>query len=661
VPGKIVGNPKKAARPEGSVPAWRNWLYAGWLPLLTLCFIVIGAVARFGLSNPDGAELLWWVGLGITGIPTVAKTAREMSTGRFAVDLVAALAIILAFILWQPLAGLVIVLMQSGGESLERYAGRKASDAVRQLEAAAPRIAHRMLNGSTEDVTVDEVEVGDLLLIRPGDLVPCDGIVIAGRSHVDAAKLTGEPIPISAVTGVRLMSGSINLDGPLELEVLAPAGESQYARIVELVRSAQASKAPLQRLADRYGLWFTPLTLAVCAIAYALTHDPVRVLAILVVATPCPLLLAAPVAFISGINAAARRHVIMRNGSALEHLASATAAVFDKTGTVTLGRPIVRRVIAAGPLREVDILRLAGAVEHGSSHLLARTLVEAAEESVTQLPSATEVREEAGRGVSGIVENHAVSVGAASYAADHTPSFDAEMEALKDQGHGLRAYVTVDNRLAGIVEYNDAVRTDIAYLLDDLRSMGVSRTLLLSGDQSANVHAVAQHLGIREAAGDLLPQEKVRVVRDLVDAGEHVLMIGDGTNDAPALSAATVGIALAAQSGGITAEAADVVILADDLLRISEAIRISRRTMRIAKQSIWVGLGLSATAAGFAAAGMIAPTIGALLQEVIDLAVIVNALRATILPDIEQRETFNSLAPGHTALLSPAATSAPRN
>jgi len=625
------------AAPDGSPAAWRRWLSAGWLPLLTTALIVIGGVIRLGVPNTGPPELVWWMGLAITGTPVLFHTAREMSSGRFAVDLVAALAIILALLLWQPLAGLVIVLMQSGGESLERYAGRKASDAVRELEAAAPRIAHRSVDGKAEDIPVDDVAIGDLLLILPGDLVPCDGCVTSGRSHVDASKITGEPIPVSAVQGVRLMSGSINLEGPLELRALAPAGESQYARIVELVRSAQASKAPLQRLADRYGLWFTPLTLAVCAVAYMLTHDPVRVLAILVVATPCPLLLAAPVAFISGINAAARRHVIMRNGSALEHLASASAAVFDKTGTVTLGRPVVRRVIPAGRFSESDVLRLAGAVERGSSHLLARTLVAAAEETLGQLPTATDVREDAGRGVSGSVEGNAVAVGAASYAADHAPTLKRELEALRDGGEGLRAYVTVDGRLAGIVEYDDAIRADIAELLVDLRTLGLSRILLLSGDQSANVDAVARRLGIHAAAGDLLPEQKVTVVRDLVEAGEHVLMIGDGTNDAPALSAATVGIALASQSGGITAEAADVVILADDLLRISEAIRISRRTMRIARQSIWAGLGLSAVAAAFAAVGFIAPTPGALLQEAIDLAVILNALRATALPPAPRR------------------------
>jgi P-type E1-E2 ATPase len=262
------------------------------------------------------------------------------------------------------------------------------------------------------------------------------------------------------------------------------------------------------------------------------------------------------------------------------------------------------------------------------------------------MEAAIDVREDAGRGVHGIVAGHSVSVGALSHASEHAPMLDLELDSLAEKGEGLRAYVTVDSRLAGIVEYNDAVRHDVALLLREMQQMGVSRTLLLSGDQSTNVTAVAQQLGINEVAGDLLPDQKVRVVQDLVDANEKVLMIGDGTNDAPALSTATVGIALAGRSGGgITAEAADVVILADDMLRISEAIQISRRTMRIARQSIWVGLGLSAAAAAFAAAGFIAPTAGALLQEAIDLAVILNALRATVLPrDVRLKSATSQLA-----------------
>lgn len=575
------------------------------------------------------AEVAWWLGLLIVGSPLVIQTLREVASGRFAVDLVATLAILFALVLWQPLAGLVIVLMQSGGEALERYAERKATDAVRALEDAAPRIAHRISGSSVEDVEAGEIRVGDLLLIRPGELVPCDCIVITGRSHLDVAKLTGEPLPITAERGSRLMSGSLNQEGPLEVEALALASESQYARIVELVRSAQASKAPLQRLADHYGVWFTPLTLVVCAIAYTLSGDPVRILAILVVATPCPLLLAAPVAIIGGINSAAKRQIIIRNGTALENLGQVTTAVFDKTGTVTVGRPRVRRVIRTGTPTDSEILRLAGGLERGSSHLLARTLVEAAERDYSALPEASEVHEDSGRGVTGIVEGHAITVGAASYAIDRYPAVSEELKTIADPGEGLRAYVVIDGQLSGIVEYADQVRPGIPDLLRVLRTLGVTRTLLLSGDQYSNVRAVAEEIGIREAAGDLLPEQKVNVIRDFVKAGTHVAMIGDGTNDAPALSTATVGIALASQGGGITAEAADVVILVDDLSRVAEAIRISQRTMRIARQSIWFGLGLSAAAAGVAALGGIAPVQGALLQEVIDVAVILNALRAS--------------------------------
>ncbi len=608
---------------------WRRWLAAGWHPLLTLAFVATGALVLVSDASPGLAAVVWWLGLAIVGTPLVIQTFREIASGRFAVDLVATLAIILALALWQPLAGLVIVLMQSGGEALERYAERRATDAVRALEDAAPRIAHRISGSAVEDIEAAEIGIGDALLIRPGELIPCDCIVTSGRSHVDVAKLTGEPLPVAAERGSRLMSGSLNQEGPIEVEALAPASESQYARIVELVRSAQASKAPLQRLADRYGVWFTPLTLIVCTAAYAISGDPVRILAILVVATPCPLLLAAPVAIIGGINSAARHQIIIRNGTALENLAQVTTAVFDKTGTLTVGRPQVRRVIRAGALTDSEILLLAGGLERGSSHLLARSLVEAAERDYGAVPDATEVQEDSGRGITGIVEGHSVTVGAASCVIDRYPQVALELKQLDDAGEGLRGYVVVDGKLAGIVEYADEVRPGIPELLAALRKLGVRRTLLLSGDQYANVHAVAEQLGIREAAGDLLPDQKVSVVTDLVAAGEHVAMIGDGTNDAPALSAATVGLALASQGGGITAEAADVVILVDDPSRVAEAIRISQRAMRVARQSIWFGLGLSTAAAAIAAAGGIAPVQGALLQEIIDVAVILNALRAS--------------------------------
>ena len=573
---------------------------------------------------------VWSAGLILTGFPVVWRTLRGITKGRFAADLVAMLAILAAILLREPLPGLIVVLMQTGGEALERYAEGRASQAVRELEAAAPRLAHRVIAGGVEDVDAEAVMIGDELLVRPHELLPCDGIVVKGRSHVDTARITGEPVPVSAASGTRLMSGSLNLEGPLTVRATARASESQYARIVELVRTAQESKSPLQRLADRYAVWFTPFTLLVCAAAYVATHDPVRVLAVLVVATPCPLILATPVAVVGGINRAARQGIIFRHGSALEQLAGISIAVFDKTGTLTIGRPQVAGVHAVPPLDADELLRLAAAVEHGSSHLLARTLIDEAMARGIPLAEAHEITEAPGQGVSGLVDGRWVAVGGYSFIVRRYPEAEEGLRAVLGHSHdGLRAYVAVDGHGAGVIEYADRLRPQLPDFLATLRRLGVRRTLLLSGDDQANATAVGRAIGVDEAHGGLLPEQKVAFIQRLVKEGEHVLMVGDGTNDAPALSSATVGVALASGGGGITAEAADAVLLADDPTRVAQAIAISRRTLRLARQSIWAGLGLSGVAMGFAAAGMIPPTVGALLQEAIDVAVILNALRAS--------------------------------
>ena len=581
-------------------------------------------------AGPSSSQAVWTTGLVLTGVPVVWRTVRGMASGRFAADLVAMLAIVAAVILRQPLPGLIVVLMQTGGESLERYAEGRASEAVRELEAAAPRQAHRLGGAGEEDIDADAVAVGNRLLVRPGEMVPCDGVVVAGRSHVDVSRLTGEPMPVTAVPGTALRSGSLNLEGPLELRTTALARESQYARIVELVRTAQASKSPLQRLADRYAVWFTPATLLVCAAAWLLSGDPDRVLAVLVVATPCPLILATPVAIIGGINRAARHGIIFRHGTALEQLGGVHVAVFDKTGTLTIGRPRVSRVLADPGLDDAELLRLAAGVEQGSGHLLARTVVEEAQARGIVPAGGSDVVESAGQGVTGLADGRRVTVGGWSYVLDRSPEAEPGLRALLagERTTGLRAYVSVDGRGAGVIEYADRLRPDLAGFLGRLAALGVRRTVLLSGDEQANVDAVAAAMGIAEAHGDLLPEAKVAYVHRLVKSGEKVLMVGDGTNDAPALSSATVGIALAAGGGGITAEAADAVILADDPTRVAEAIAISRRTLRLARQSIWAGLGLSGAAMVAASLGYIPPTAGALLQEGIDVAVILNALRA---------------------------------
>lgn len=599
-------------------------------PLFAVAGILLGAIEQLVFNLPQFAHVLWTIALVGAGFPVVWRTLVAARRGNYATDVVASLSIITAAIIGQPLAGLVIVLMQTGGEALERFAERRASAAVRELEKAAPRTAH-LISGTRGliDVPVGELRIGDVFLVRPGEMVPCDGIVLSGISEIDASQLTGEAIPVPAHEGTPVMSGSLNAHGVLSIRASARAAESQYSRIVELVREAQASKSPLQRLADRYAVWFTPATLAVCAVTYALTNSWTSVLAVLVVATPCPLILATPVAIIGGINRAARQKIIIRHGAALETLSEATLAVFDKTGTLTIGKPAVSGVIALPGFSERDVLSNAGAVEHGSSHLLARVVSEEAEKRYGSLLQSKQHREWPGEGLTGVIGDVEVVVGSRAFVAKHATASLDMFDTAADGEAGLRAYVLIGGAPAGIIEYADSLRPELKPFLDSIGKLGLSRTVLLSGDRTANARAVGLTAGIREVHGELMPVDKAAMISRFRARGEVVLMVGDGTNDAPALSAADVGVALAGHGGGVTSEAADIVILVDDLARVGEALSISRRTMRLAKQSIVTGLFLSGVAMIFAAYGFIQPTQGALLQEAIDVAVIMNALRAS--------------------------------
>jgi heavy metal translocating P-type ATPase len=608
-----------------------NWSTAA-APVAAVLFAIAGSALLSVSRETDWAGRVWFVGLVMTGTPVLVRTVRNVARGHLATDVVATLAIIGALALGHPLAGLIVVLMQTGGEALERIAEGRASRAVRELEADAPHIAHLAVAGVVvRDVAAEEVRPGNEILIRPGEMVPCDGVVTSGESQLDESRLTGEPLPVHARPGTPLMSGTLNLNGALTVRVTTLARESQYARIVELVRSATASKAPLQRLADRYAVWFTPVTLLVCAIAWLASGDPARALAVLVVATPCPLILATPIAIIGGINRAARRQIIMRTGGALERLSRVRTAVFDKTGTLTVGRPEVARISPVAPYTESTLLHLVGSVEQHSGHALARSVVAAASEG-ERLTTPTRAREDPGRGITGSVDGYVVSVGSRGYIAERA----SDLTNGSSNGTGeratiaiLRAYTAIDGRFAGTIEFADRLRPGAREMVDGLRRMGIRRLMLLSGDHVDVVEATASSLGIDGAHGDLLPAGKVSRIAELTAEAGPVLMLGDGTNDAPALSRADVGVALAGHGGGVTAEAADVVILNDDLSRVTDAVAISRRTMRIARQSIWVGLSLSMTAMVAAAAGHIPPVAGALLQEVIDVAVILNALRAS--------------------------------
>lgn len=615
------------------------------IPALTLAALVLGGVMHAVPALDPWAPIFLTTALVLLGGPVVLGTLRGMLKGQFAADVVAMLAIVTAVVLREPFAGLVIVLMQTGGELLDAYAEGRASDAVRELEAAAPRIAHRVAGAAIadgiEDITADQVAIGDRLLVRPGEMVPCDGEVIEGTSSLDTSRVTGEPLPERVGPGARVRSGVVNTASPIVIRATARASESLYARIVELVRTAQGEKSPIQRMADRWAVWFTPVTLAACAVAWFVSGDATRVLAVLVVATPCPLLLATPVAVIGGINRAARRQVIVRNGAALELLAQVDTVVFDKTGTLTHGRPGVSEVMPVDGADPNEVLRAAAAVEMGSGHLLARSVVAEALDRGLEVRHAERIEDHSGRGVTGFVDGRRVTVGNRALVASLHPAATAAIERVDASRDGLRAYVAVDapsgaaattGPALGVITFADRMRDDLPPFIARLGTLGLRRTVLLSGDHAENVRPVAEALGITEARGDLLPDGKVEAVKALEASGHRVLMVGDGTNDAPALSAATVGVALAAHGGGISAEAAGVVILADDVTRVEDAVRIGQRAVHIARQSIAWGLALSATAMVVAAFGFIPPTAGALIQEGIDVAVILNALRAARAP-----------------------------
>ncbi len=615
-----------------------RWTSIPRLPRAALAFLLAGALAPLLVDADPWRARIWFVGLVLTGIPVGWRTLAGLLRGEFAADVVAMLAIAGSILLGQPLAGLVVVLMQTGGEALDAYAVARASSAVEALEADAPRTTHRIVKGQVQDIEVIAIRPGDELLVRPGELVPCDGMVVGGSSHVDTSRLTGEPIPVRAASGTSLLSGSVNQEGALTLRAVRTSQESQYARIVDLVRSAQASKSPLQRTADKWAVWFTPLTIGACVVAWFVSHDWTRVLAVLVVATPCPLILAAPVAIIGGINRAARRAIIVRNGGALEALATVNSAVFDKTGTLTVGKPRVHQVVTDDGLPPDVMLAMAAAVEQGSGHLLARVIVAEAESRGATMVLATDWVETAGRGVTGMVNGRYVAVGSPDFVRERVPSIADRLTAFEASATGLRAYVATDSSHGGTddgqspavarIEFADELREELAPMFAELAALGITDAYLFSGDKEENVAKIANAVGITQYEGDLTAEEKVKRVAALKARGRRVVMVGDGTNDAPSLTTATVGIALAGHGGGVVAEAADVVLLIDDPRRVPEAVRIGRRSLMIAKQSIGVGLGLSLVGMGFAAAGMLTPVAGALIQEAIDVAVILNALRA---------------------------------
>ncbi len=617
----------RADRPRIGVIAEPRFLVG-----LILIALLLGGLLRL-LGSGGAGDLVWAAATALALVPLSWSVAHSLADGDVGVDAIALVAMAGALVLGEYLAGAVVALMLSGGNALEAAASQRARRELTALLQRAPRVAHRRREGKIEEVAVEEVGVGDRVLVRAGEVLPVDGAVQSEAAVVDESTLTGEALPVTRPRGTAVSSGTLNAGEAFDLRATRTASESAYAGIVRLVREAEHQRAPFVRMADRYAAVLLPVTLLVAGAAWALSGDPVRALSVLVVATPCPLILAAPVALISGVSRAARVGVIAKGGATIEGLGRARTVLFDKTGTLTRGRPEIEEVRSAGDLAPEVLLRLGASVDQLSAHVLGEALVHGAEAREIELVFPENVVEDPGQGIEGRVDGHRVAVGSGDWLRRRGYSgLDGVGDLTGDwlEPGWARVMIGVDGALGGVVLMGDRLREDAGELTAALRSAGVEHIALLTGDQAAVGEAVGRSVGVDRVYAECSPEEKIDVVREARSAPHAgaVVMVGDGINDAPALAVADIGIAMGGVGATVSSETADAVIAVDRVGRVADGIAIGRRSLAIARQSVLAGLGLSFAAMGFAAFGHIPPVAGALLQEGIDVAVILNALRA---------------------------------
>jgi len=592
--------------------------------------LAIGS-AVWAAGFADAAKWIWGVGTVPVATGLLLSMVRDLRAGRMGVDAIAFLSMAAAMLLGETLAGVVVAIMYAGGNVLEDFAVGRAERELKSLVDRAPRVAHRLTNGSVEDVSINSVEVGNAILVRAGEIIPVDGLVTSAVAILDEAALTGEPIPVNRRRGEGARSGALNAGDTFEMRASATADASTYAGIVRLVTTAQTAKSPFIRLADRYALLLLPVTLIIAGAAWVLSGDPIRGLAVLVAATPCPLILAAPVAFISGVSQAAKNGILIKGGGPLEALARAQTVMFDKTGTLTTGGARLIAVEVAPGEQPEEVLRLAGSLEQASHHVVASAIVEAALARGLTLELPEKVRETMGSGLEGRVGGKIVCAGSFPlvYGAHRPEDWAVRVLRRASWRSALSVFVSVDGRTIGAVLLGDELRRETPRAVQLLRHAGVSRIIMVTGDRADAAETIGAALDLDAVLAERVPSEKVDAVA-MEQRLHPTLMVGDGINDAPALAAADVGIAMGARGASASSEAADVVILVDRLDRVGDAVIIAKRARAIAVQSIVVGITLSGVAMAFAAFGWLAPVAGALAQEGIDVAVILNALRALV-------------------------------
>ncbi len=594
----------------------------GWLSFVSVGLLFCLALYLSGNTKLSEIAIISICLIGT--IPEAVDIVHDILHRQFGVDIIALVAVLASLALHEYAAAGVILLMFTGGRALEEYAKSRAQKELSDLLKRKPKLAHIKHAGEFVDIAATKVRPGDNLLIKPGETVPVDALILQEHSSFDESAITGESLPQAKSPGQEVVSGSINQDSAVIVRALRTTGQSQYEQIIDLVKAAASSKSPLVRVADRYSVPFTIVTFGLAGLAWLASGNPVNALAVLVVATPCPLLIATPVAIVSGMSRAAHAGIIIKDGASLESLAMLKILAFDKTGTLTQNLPSIDKITTNG-VTEQQLLQLVASIETGSAHTLAKTIVNKAHSLKIKLLPVHEIHEEVGYGISAMVGKSRILVGKHEYLTHHGITLPnnksiAQTTVLVARGH---TYI-------GSISFIDPIRSDSKTTLQRLKQLGIRQTLMLTGDKSEVAIKIAHQLGITDVHAGLLPEDKLKVVEKHRREGQMIGMVGDGVNDAPVLAAADVGIALGAKGSTAASESADVVIMLNNFTRVAAAIAIAKRTLKIAKQSIFVGIGLSFLLMIFAAFGKIPPLYGALLQEVVDVAVILNALRALI-------------------------------
>lgn len=580
--------------------------------------LLIGALAcllEFVFDQSQWAYLLVAIMGGVITFTLLVEMIKTLRSGRYGVDILAITAIVATLAVGEYWASLMILIMLTGGDSLEDYASRQAGRELQSLLDNSPQIAHRKQGDRLEDLTLDQVKVGDILVVKPHEIVPVDGEALEAGS-VDESSLTGESRPVDKKVGDEIMSGAINGEGSLIYKVTSLAEDSQYQKIVKLVKESQEKPAHFVRMADRYAVPFTAVAYLIGGIAWFITKNPVRFAEVLVVASPCPLILAAPVALVAGMSRSSRNGIVVKTGTTIEKLAGAKTIAFDKTGTITKGQLTVAEIDPVPGLSKDKFLSYLASVEQESLHILARSLVSYAEKRVDLLP-VSNLEEVVGSGVQGEIDGKLIKIGRAEFA-------NADVKA----GEATMIFASLDDRYIGSVTFTDEVRKEAKATITQLQGLGITREIMLTGDRKGVAESIAGEVGIREVHAECLPQDKITVLKSVPEEERPLVMIGDGINDAPALAIADVGIAMGAHGSSAASESADAVILKDDLSRVAIAVKVSQDTMKIARQSVLIGIFICVGLMLVASTGVIPALIGAMLQEVVDTVSILSALRA---------------------------------